>query len=86
MGINLFLVDYSADLLPKTVAELKKINPKIKIKSKIMDLTKLMTDKSAFEEFKNELDSEKIGILFNNAGIGKRDEKIMIEKRERRFN
>ncbi|CAG5091119.1 Oidioi.mRNA.OKI2018_I69.PAR.g12864.t1.cds [Oikopleura dioica] len=69
MGINLFLVDYSADLLPKTVAEIKKINPKIQIKSKIMDLTKLMTDKSAYEEFKNELDSEKIGILFNNAGI-----------------
>ena len=76
MSINLFLIDYSADLLSKTVAELRKINPKIKIKSKVMDLTKLMTDKDVYEEFKMDIDAEKIGILFNNAGIGKRDERM----------
>jgi short-subunit dehydrogenase len=42
-----------------------------------MDLTKLMTDKDVYEEFKRDIDAEKIGILFNNAGIGKRDERML---------
>ena len=75
MGINLFLIDYSADILSKTVSELRKINPKIKIKSKVMDLTKLMAEEDVYEEFKRDIDAEKIGILFNNAGIGKLDER-----------
>lgn len=68
MGINLYLIDYNEDLLGKTTSEIKNGFPKITVKTKVMDLTK-MTDPKIYENLKVEFENEKIGILFNNAGI-----------------
>ena len=67
-GINLYLIDFNKDLLTETVAELSKNFPKIEIKSKVMDMTKLRNE-DEFNKFREEMTSIKIGILFNNAGI-----------------
>ena len=67
-GIDLYLIDFNKDLLSKTVVELSRAFPKIQVKSKVMDMTKLR-DEQEFNKFRDELQSLKIGILFNNAGI-----------------
>ena len=67
-GIKLYLIDFNGKLLDQTVAELSAKYPELEIKSKTMDLTQL-TIKSNYENFKKEIDSMKIGILFNCAGI-----------------
>ena len=67
-GINLYLIDFNKELLTETVADLSECFPKIDIKSKVMDMTKLRNE-DEFNEFREEMNSIKIGILFNNAGI-----------------
>lgn len=61
-------MDLKTSLLDETVAELKKVNPNVKIKAVAFDLTTL-TSENGFNEFKSSLTGIKIGILFNNAGI-----------------
>ena len=48
------LVDLKASLLDETVAELKQINPHIKIKAIAFDLTTLTSD-NGFNEFETNL-------------------------------
>ena len=67
-GINLYLMDINTTLLQKTVNDLQVKYPKISVKSKVMDLTKLK-DEKVFSELEAEISDLKIGILFNNAGI-----------------
>jgi len=67
-GINIYLIDFNKELLTETVAEISKNFPKIDIKSKVMDMTKLRNE-DEFNKFRDEMNSLKIGILFNNAGI-----------------
>ena len=67
-GINLYLMDINTTLLQKTVNDLQVKYPKISVKSKVMDLTKLK-DEKVFNELEEEISELKIGILFNNAGI-----------------
>ena len=66
--IDLFLIDFNQKLLSKTVTEIKEKYPKIRIKSKIMDLATLKNEDS-FNLFAESIRNVKIGILFNNAGI-----------------
>ena len=67
-GIDIFLIDFNGALLEQTVTDLRKQYPKINIKSKVMDLTKLK-DENVYNQFEEEIGDLKIGILFNNAGI-----------------
>ena len=69
LGINLFLVDFNDSLLKTTKQELETKYPNILIKSKTIDLTEL-TEEKKYEAFRRELQSMKIGILFNCAGKG----------------
>jgi len=68
LGIDLYLMDYNGTMLDKTVNEIKKSYPKIKVKCKTMDLSTIK-DEKVYLELCNELSKLKIGILFNCAGI-----------------
>jgi len=68
LGINLYLVDFDGGLLGETEKELRKLYPNILIKTKTIDL-RILLQKDEYEKFSKEINLEKVGILFNCAGI-----------------
>ena len=71
MGIDLFLVDVNQKLLSQAKAELQRAYPNIRVKTTVVDLTKL-SDEKFYDDFCSKVDEVKIGILFNNAGMSEK--------------
>ena len=71
-GRDLFLIDYDAKQLAAAKDRLEQLCPHVTVTTEQMDLTTLI-DPYTYHKFKRRVDAMKIGICFNNAGIGEKN-------------